>query len=93
MLESRIEKAVCKYAKDHGWLYYKFSSPGNRGVPDRIFMKEGYVVFVEFKATGKKPSKLQATIHSKMKAEGIKVYWTDSIEGGKNIINKYEDKL
>jgi|TARA_R110000787_G_scaffold11723_2_gene38540 Holliday junction resolvase len=87
MLEAPIEKAVCKYAKDKGWLVYKFVSPANRGVPDRIFMKDGEVFFIEFKATGKKPTKLQQSVISKMRDNLMTVYVVDSIEYGKDIID------
>jgi len=52
MLEKELEAKVVKYAKDHGILTYKFVSPNNRGVPDRIFLNRGKVLFLEFK-TGK----------------------------------------
>ena len=53
MRESKIEKEVSRYAKDKGWLTYKFKSPGQRGVPDKIFMRNGIMFLIEFKATGK----------------------------------------
>lgn len=39
MLERDIERRVTEIAKKHGWLSFKFVSPAQRGVPDRIFMK------------------------------------------------------
>lgn len=86
MRESKIEREVCKYAKETGWLCYKFSSPGNRGVPDRIFIRKGRIVFIEFKATGNKPTKLQESIISKMRMQGIEVSIIDNIENGKYIL-------
>ena len=59
MRESEIEKKVSNYAKTQGWLSYKFVSPSNRGVPDRIYLKAGKCIFIEFKAPKKKPTKLQ----------------------------------
>ena len=58
MRESLLEKQCCTWAKNRGWLVYKFTSPGNAGVPDRIFIRKGIVVFVEFKS---KYGKLNAT--------------------------------
>jgi Holliday junction resolvase len=80
--ESTIERSVCDIAKRHKWLTYKFISPATRGVPDRIFIKGGRVVFIEFKAPGKKPTKLQAHTIAKMQAEGAEVYVCDSVESG-----------
>lgn len=59
MLESVIENKAVQFAKANGILTYKFTSPSSRGVPDRIFLREGHVLFIEFKAPGKKPTALQ----------------------------------
>ena len=88
MRESTIETNVSNYAKSKGWLSYKFTSPSNRGVPDRLYMKNGVAIFIEFKATGKKPTKLQEKIHSKIKAEDFLVYVIDNVDEGKNIFVK-----
>jgi len=59
MLEKDIERKAVAAAKQLGWLSYKFSSPARRGVPDRIFLRNGTCVFVEFKRPGVKPTALQ----------------------------------
>lgn len=41
-LEKEVEKKWCDVARRHRWKAYKFSSPGNSSVPDRIFCKKGY---------------------------------------------------
>ena len=56
--EKKLEKRCMDIAKANGWYTRKWSSPSNRGVPDRIFLKEGEVIFVEFKAPGKVPTPL-----------------------------------
>jgi hypothetical protein len=85
--ESTIEKAVCKHAKLSDWLVYKFSSPAQRGVPDRVFLKAGRVVFVEFKATGKKATKQQIATHEKIREQGFDVFVIDNLEVGKALFN------
>lgn len=82
MAESYIEKKVCKRATDHGWLCRKFASPGQRAVPDRFFAKGGRVILVEFKDTGKKPSKLQLFEHTRFRDHGVEVYVIDNVEDG-----------
>jgi hypothetical protein len=82
MLERDIEKKVTAIAKANGWLAYKFVSPSCRGVPDRIYFKDGETLLVEFKAPGKKPTPLQASIIKKIKAQGIRVEVIDNIEVG-----------
>ena len=54
MLEKQIEAHLVKKVKELGGVAYKFVSPANRGVADRIVcLPDGGVVFVELKtATG-----------------------------------------
>ena len=87
MRESKIETAVCNYAKSKGWLVYKFTSPSRRAVPDRIFLRGGVVFFIEFKATGKELRKQQEKIREKFLSHGISVYKVDDINIGKKIID------
>jgi hypothetical protein len=78
--ERDIEKKAVELAKKAGWLTYKFVSPSQRGVPDRIFIKDGRIVFVEFKAPGKKPTALQAQTIRKLREAGCEVHVCDSVE-------------
>ena len=89
MRESEIEKKVSEYAKAKGWLVYKFVSPSQRGVPDKIFIGGGDIFFIEFKAPGKKPTKLQDKIFDKIRGEMFEVYIIDNIESGKRLIDKF----
>ena len=60
MLEKDIEKVFRDEIKKAGGKAYKFASPGNDGVPDRIVMLPGgRIVFVELKTDTGKLSKLQ----------------------------------
>tara|TARA_R110000822_G_scaffold103829_1_gene230544 strand:+ start:117 stop:386 length:270 start_codon:yes stop_codon:yes gene_type:complete len=89
MRESVIEKKVSDYAKLLGWLAYKFSSPQNAGVPDHIYFREGRTILIEFKAPGKKPSKLQVRHIERLEEQLIPVYVVDDIDKGKDIFNAY----
>ena len=89
MLEKEVEKKVCDYAKSQGWLTYKFVSPSNRGVPDRIFMRQHKMLFIEFKANGKKPTGLQMSVALDIAETGFQVYVVDDVERGKGIIDAY----
>ena len=71
--EAWVEGLVRKWAKANGWLVFKFSSLSQRGVPDRLFIKDGLIVFIEFKGPGKKPTPLQAATIAKMKRFGAHV--------------------
>jgi hypothetical protein len=79
-LERDIEGKVVDIAKKNGWLSFKFVSPAQRGVPDRIFMKSGRILFIEFKAPGKQPTPLQDHIIRKMVDAGCEVHVCDSVE-------------
>jgi hypothetical protein len=82
MLERNIERKVCEMAKAAGWLAFKFVSPAQRGVPDRIFIKDGRIVFIEFKAPGAMPTKLQWRMIDRLRGAGCEVHVCDSVEGG-----------
>ena len=88
MLEKHIEKKVCDYAKQQGCLVFKFTSPNNRSVPDRIIIAPGGKVgFLELKRPGNKPTPLQADTLRKLKEQGCHAGWTDSVEGGKQFVD------
>lgn len=51
MTESELEKVLVNEVRKAGGRAYKWISPGNDGVPDRIvFLPGGHVYFVELKA-------------------------------------------
>lgn len=78
-VEKKTEKQCCNVAKANGWWTRKFASPSNRGVPDRMFIKDGRVVFIEFKAPGNEPTNLQDHTMGEMREHGAEVYWTDNV--------------
>ena len=60
MKESAIEEKLVKGIKELGGLAYKFVSPGNIGVPDRmIILPGGKVFFVELKTDEGRLSNMQ----------------------------------
>lgn len=60
MLEKEIENRLVKEIKKMGGTAYKFTSPGNDGVPDRIVcLPNGDVIFVELKTEKGKLSNIQ----------------------------------
>lgn len=80
MLEKDIESWAKRKAREAGWYVRKFTSPGNRSVPDDIFLKGGHVFWVEFKATGKQPTGLQEEEHKALRDHGGTVHVCDSRE-------------
>jgi len=78
MLERDIETYLVKRCKEIGALADKFTSPQRRSVPDRLITFGGRVLFVELKATGKKPTEAQVRDHERRRAAGAEVIWLDS---------------
>lgn len=67
MLERQIESHLVKKVKEIGGVAYKFVSPANRGVADRIVcLPDGGVVFVELKTATGKLSPLQEQFAKQM---------------------------
>lgn len=87
MKESELEAKCTRYAKDRQILSFKFQSANNRGVPDRIFMGGGAVLFVEFKQKGKKPSALQDKVMGTMREHGALVAVIDDYDNFKELVN------
>ena len=60
MSEKEIERLFVDAIKDAGGIAYKFTSPGNSGVPDRIVcLPDGQTIFVELKTTTGRLTALQ----------------------------------
>jgi hypothetical protein len=81
--EAKNEKDVEKYFNQEvaklGGKSYKWVSVNNRAVPDRIvFLPEGLLKIVEFKAPGKRPTPLQEKVHKYMRSLGHEVFVVDS---------------
>lgn len=86
MLERDIEAYLVKRCKEIGALCCKFTSPQRRSVPDRLITLGGRVLFVELKATGKKPTEAQVRDHDRRRAAGAEVVWLDSKEGVEEVV-------
>ncbi|WP_370222017.1 VRR-NUC domain-containing protein [Cytobacillus sp.] len=82
MRERDIENYLRQQVKKLKGIAYKFESPGNAGVPDRIvLLPGGRMQFIELKAPGKKPTPLQLSQHRKINKVGFSVLVIDSKEG------------
>lgn len=69
MLEREIEKYLVKSVQAVGGKAYKFVSPSNRGVSDRVVcLPSGKTWFIELKRPGGKLSPLQQIFASDMRA-------------------------
>lgn len=89
MRECEVEVGVCKYAREkYSAQTLKFTSPGRRGVPDRIIIfPSGNLIFIEFKAPGRKPTDAQVREIGRLTEYGQQVYVVDDIDRGQAIID------
>lgn len=78
MTEAQIEKKLVAFCRQHGLLTYKFASPSHRGVPDRIIMGGGKVMFLELKRPGNRPTALQEREIQRIRDAGHYAEWADS---------------
>lgn len=78
--ERTVEQALKRSIEKAGGRCYKFTSPSRAGVPDRIVVLRGRVVFVELKATGEKPRALQKAVAKTIRKAGGRVYCLSSVE-------------
>lgn len=89
MLEKEIEKYLTRAVDNLGGRAYKFISPGQSGVPDRIiFLPGGKIYFIELKTEVGKLSKLQRLQIHRLKKLGHEVKVLYGMEDVKEFINE-----
>lgn len=90
MLEKNIEKFLVREVKKLGGKAYKFISPGNSGVPDRIVIfNKRPPIFVELKTDKGRLSDLQKVQCKKLIGLGQKV----EVLYGKEDVDVFIDHL
>ncbi len=89
MRENHIEKTVSEYAKARGVLSLKFESPGNRGIPDRLFIyRNGLILFAEFKKLDTTTTRLQDYMLAQLQERGCNTCVIQGIQEGIDITNE-----
>lgn len=87
--EKETEKYLTKRMNEIGGQSYKWSSPQNRGVPDRICLFPTMeIIFVEVKSEREKPSKIQLIVHRKLERIVQKVWTVDTKQEVDAFINQ-----
>ena len=75
MLESTLERRFVNMVRKAGGRAYKFVSPGNLGVPDRIaILPRGRIWFVELKAETGRLSPVQKRQIDTLRSLGMNVF-------------------
>lgn len=80
MLEDEIEAGADKWATDNGWFVRKLRYPGRRGAPDKLYVKDGRVIFVEWKKPDGRRKGLQKREIRKINDHGGEAYFLDSVK-------------
>ena len=78
--EGIIEDHLVERCKKLKFMCLKFTSPGTTGVPDRVVIANGLTIFIELKAPGKKPRRLQEIVIAEMRSHGAEVRVVNSKE-------------
>ena len=85
MRESSVERKLVNAVKKLGGLAWKFVSPGHSGVPDRIVMMPGGIIyFVELKTDQGVLTPLQIEVQNALRSMGFDcrtLYGKDYVEG------------
>ena len=87
MNEKLIEQDGVKYARDRGWLVYKWSAPGSSGIHDRLHFKNGVSFSIEYKTTRKPATPKQQAEALKLKRAGIPCRCCDNVQDAREFID------
>lgn len=79
--EKVIEKYLVHEVERIGGMAIKLNSDTLNGLPDRLVLCNGHIVFVELKSTGVRPRKLQLYIHERLREQKAWVRVIDTMEG------------
>ena len=91
--EKSIEIYLRDMIKKVGRIAFKFISPGNDGVPDRLIcLPSGKAIFVELKAPGKTTRPLQDLQISRLRNLNFKVFIIDSKEKVDELLEMIHEK-
>lgn len=81
MRESSIESKLVRMVRERGGLCFKFVSPGNPGVPDRIVITPaGRTVYVELKTEVGRLAAIQKWQHEELRKRGADVRTLKGLE-------------
>lgn len=82
MLEKDLEKKLVGWVEAHGGVAYKFVSPGNAGVPDRIVIfPNRQPIFVELKSEDGQVTPLQSRQICRLRSLGQKAMIVRGVTG------------
>lgn len=84
--ESDIESQSCKFAVKRGWFEVKLMRCNIDSMPDRLFHRRGYTMYIEFKRWGEEPTPKQLKRHRELRKHGIPVHVVDNLEAAYDLL-------
>ena len=94
MLESKIEARLAQKMKALGGIALKLPANLYTGIPDRMCLLPGGIVFcVELKQKGKKPTAIQLWWARRLKHMGFEHYVIDTMEGVDTLAKLYAARI
>lgn len=89
MRECSIESKLVRMVRERGGLCFKFVSPGNPGVPDRIVITPaGRTVYVELKTEVGRLAAIQKWQHEELRKRGADVRTLKGLEQVKAFVEE-----
>lgn len=79
-MESKIQNIIKRKLESNGFKVLKIIQLSENGYPDLMALKNGEVIFIEVKDTGKKPTKLQLHRIEQLQKIGFKAFWIDNTD-------------
>lgn len=93
MKESKLEEWLNDKIRELGGISRKWVSPGNPGVPDRIYVfPGGLIYFVELKTEIGKFSKIQQWQLAELERLGCRVRKVKGMKQAKELLKELEDE-
>lgn len=94
MLEKDIEVWLNKQIEKMGGLAFKFTSPGNPGVPDRIYiLPNGAVWFVELKQQFGRIARIQRWQRERLLQQGCNYRLVRGMNDAKIFVKELKDEV
>lgn len=89
MKESEVERRLVQMVRKRGGLCYKFVSPGNPGVPDRIIITpDGRTIYVELKTEIGRLANIQQWQIAEMQKRGAEVRVVKGLDAVKALVEE-----
>lgn len=84
-LEKVVERDCRRIAENHGCLLLKVNSPNRAGMPDRLFIAPGQIIWMEFKQQKGTAAPIQKRTLERLRSYGHTAYLVNSVDVFKEV--------